>query len=291
MQAKPIKEIRLPAGPARALRFTHDGRHLLTGAANGSLTEWSLSTGIPTRILQGHRGAITSIDLLPDGSRYVTASTDKTAIIWNAESGTPVATCKGHKGGVLSAAFSPAGPQVITMGTDNRVGYWDEETGTNISFAPISKHARQIAVLHDGHLAASGEHGQMHVLDPLSGDTTHTYLGPNATLAALVLSPSHPALAALTHDGHLHLFNSEDGATYDTWRLGAGPWESLAFSSDGAGLYCAGANGIVGFDLRDGSQSLSIETPLRTPICLAISPADDAIAVSSGKGTIALWSF
>jgi WD40 repeat protein len=81
-----------------------------------------------TRVLEGHKGPVTSVDISSDGLKIVTASSDGTACVWDAQTGKQV-ILEGHSGAVLTVAFSPDCQLVVTGSTDNTVRIWDVVTG------------------------------------------------------------------------------------------------------------------------------------------------------------------
>ncbi len=83
----------------------------------------------PARIckkLEGHKGAVSSVNFSPRNPRVVTGSADNTAKIWNLE-GECETTLKGHTKPVLSARFSPDDSRILTCSADNTAKIWNLE--------------------------------------------------------------------------------------------------------------------------------------------------------------------
>ena len=64
------------------VRFSPDGRDVLTWGSDGRVVIWDAGTGIDLFNLDGHERYVTSAQFSSDGTRIVTASWDKTARIW-----------------------------------------------------------------------------------------------------------------------------------------------------------------------------------------------------------------
>jgi len=72
-------------------------------------TIWDAKADVPTSVLSGHRGPITSACYLPNGNTIVTASADRTIRLWDVNSGRCMATLADHHGYVSGVAVSPNG--------------------------------------------------------------------------------------------------------------------------------------------------------------------------------------
>jgi WD40 repeat protein len=75
------------ADGARAVAWSPDGRSILTGSRDRTLSLWEASTGERVRVLEGHDGGVTSVAFSPDGSPAVSGSQDKSVILLEVASG------------------------------------------------------------------------------------------------------------------------------------------------------------------------------------------------------------
>lgn len=69
-------------GYVNCLKFTSDGKRLLTGGYDTTLRVWDVSAGREIITLRGHRSKITSIALSPNERQAATGSFDCTVRIW-----------------------------------------------------------------------------------------------------------------------------------------------------------------------------------------------------------------
>jgi WD40 repeat protein len=111
-----------------AVRFSPDGRLVVTASSDGTVWLWDVQSRKPRQRFKGHTAAALTASFSPDGQRLVTGSEDGTARIWNPQ------TCmqrvlKGHDGAVRKALFSPDGKTILTAGEDATVRLWDAVTG------------------------------------------------------------------------------------------------------------------------------------------------------------------
>src|SRR5262245_43914025 len=70
-----------------AVAFSPDGRHVVSGAADGTLQLWEVASGA-VRVLAGHDGHVYAVAFSPDGRHVVSGSEDHTLRLWEVASGT-----------------------------------------------------------------------------------------------------------------------------------------------------------------------------------------------------------
>ncbi|MFE2548128.1 tetratricopeptide repeat protein [Streptomyces sp. NPDC059355] len=67
---------------ASHLRFSADGRHLLTGGTGSAARVWDVATGRCLRILDGHMKTVTALAVTPDAGFVLTADRDESLRLW-----------------------------------------------------------------------------------------------------------------------------------------------------------------------------------------------------------------
>jgi len=122
-----------------SIAVSPNGKFLAAGSLDRLIRIWSLPTGSPVDVIEGHADSIYSIAFTADGHHLLSGSLDKTCRLWEFESADNLkgAVCKfdmtGHKDFVLSVTGSPDGKWFLTGSKDRSVMWWDTATG-NIQF-------------------------------------------------------------------------------------------------------------------------------------------------------------
>jgi WD40 repeat protein len=90
--AAPARTLSGLASSVTALAFSPDGRRLLAGGYDGTLTLFEVATGKRVHSNAGHRGSVASTAFSPDGARLVSTGDDKVTKVWKADTGELLAT-------------------------------------------------------------------------------------------------------------------------------------------------------------------------------------------------------
>ena len=109
-----------------------DGRTLVVGSQNGSLTFIDLRNGHRSLGQGGHSAQVVTVAYSPSGSRLVSTAEDGSVIVWNPRTRTPVERLYGHAGRVLGVAFPSDDRTLFTSSLDGAVFQWD--LGTRARF-------------------------------------------------------------------------------------------------------------------------------------------------------------
>jgi WD40 repeat protein len=118
-------------GPVLMVRWSPDGRRVITAGADATARIWDAATGAaigaPLAHPAGHQ--VTTALFTPDGKRIVTLCTDSNVRLWDA-SGALQAVLSGHAGYLVGAAISPDGTLLVSYSNDHSARLWNLATGT-----------------------------------------------------------------------------------------------------------------------------------------------------------------
>jgi formylglycine-generating enzyme required for sulfatase activity/WD40 repeat protein len=115
------------AGHSRAtnaVRFTPDGKTLISASRDGTVQFWD-TKGAKERTIDACPAGVQSLAISSDGKLLATGHLDNQAAVWDLSSGTKLAVIDGHTAPVQDVAFSPDGRRLATAGRDFIAKVWD----------------------------------------------------------------------------------------------------------------------------------------------------------------------
>jgi hypothetical protein len=120
-----LRDQGLPVDRFMSAVVSTNGRRLLAGGRDGSVSLWDLESGRQLCVCWGHRNKVTSVCFSPDGRYALSGSQDRTVRLWDLEGGGRlVCIFRGHTGAVHSVAFSADGQTVLSASSDGTVRVW-----------------------------------------------------------------------------------------------------------------------------------------------------------------------
>ncbi|KAJ1679841.1 60S ribosomal subunit assembly or modification protein, partial [Spiromyces aspiralis] len=120
------------SGPVTCGRFTHDGRHIVSGSEDGSLIIWDPKSAtivhqFSPKDERFHKGGITCLAISKDDNVIVTGSIDTTAKLFRTN-GQFISSLENSDHSVESVGFCDILPLVATGSSDGSINIWDLTT-------------------------------------------------------------------------------------------------------------------------------------------------------------------
>ena len=190
-----------------ALRFTPDGKQLITGGGEpsrgGELKIWRVSDGqLVQEFKNVHSDVVLGLDITPDGKYLASGGADKFIRIIDFATGRIMRSLEGHTHHVLSVSWKRDGRTLISGGADNVVKVWDAFGGERKkNIEGFNKEITSIFFVGDTDqaLACSGDNSVRLVKE--NGDKVRSFEGGTDFMEA----------AAVTFDGELVVAGGQDG--------------------------------------------------------------------------------
>jgi WD40 repeat protein len=300
-------------GSVDAMRFTPDGRTLVTSGADGVLIVWDVARGEIRETLSGHaKGDVWGLEVSPDGRSLYSGGYDKRAFAWDltgdrslvrpfavARPFVPDARDVSPRG----LALSPDGRTLALGHSDGTVDFLDAQTlRRQRSLQALRGFVGAIAYSPDGRLlAVAGQRGQVTLWDTPTLRPAGDLSGLRTAVLALAFSPDGRRLAVAEIG-----IEQEAGDPSSTTGASVGVWDvrrraptavrfetvspSLAFSPDGSLLAVAATWRST--EIRD-ARTGRLVARLRAPDygrSVAFSPDGALLATGHYDGTGQLWS-
>jgi WD40 repeat protein len=235
-----------------AVTFSPDGRTMLAGHLDGTVSLLDLTTHSEIRRWVAHSDSVYGVDIRPDGALAATGSDDGTVKLWELPSGSLLATLSGHESWVGGVAFSPDGALVLSASADSTLRIWD-----------VATHA---------------------LVRVLRGHDMWVRAGTFVEHGTRVLSGGY--------DGDLRLWDVQTGAIVRVMHDERGPVYSVTPMEDGTAMavYAEGAVGI--WDWAEGRAAHVFHTwspGPQTTVCGDVSPDRRWVAAGERNGTVFIW--
>jgi WD40 repeat protein len=118
--------------PVHSLALSPDGKTLVSGDYDSTVTLWDVATGECLRTFQGHAsGHVYSVAWSANGSRIASACSDSTIRIWNVSTGDCEHVIQGKNHG-LSVDWHPVNDLLAIGFLEQPIQLWDGQTGKTV---------------------------------------------------------------------------------------------------------------------------------------------------------------
>lgn len=287
------------------VRFSPDGRRLLTATRRNAAQVWDVSSGRALGSpLEHQMGRANSEDFLgglhpiyaefsPDSRWVVTGSVDNTAQIWDAETGRRQGAPLPHPDWVTFVRFSPDGKLLGTACKDGVARLWDAATGQAIG--PSFHHEEWVNTIvfsPDGkRVLTSSDDKTARIWEVASGKPViQEPLRHGDWVRAAVFSPDGHIVATISSDRTARLWDAATGAPRTAPLCHEGSVNVIQFSPDGRWLATGGYDRSVRiWRVANGELQCPPLQHVSTVRSLDFSPDGLRIVTASEDRTARVW--
>jgi sterol desaturase/sphingolipid hydroxylase (fatty acid hydroxylase superfamily) len=278
-------------GAVLCVAVSGDGRHIVSGGADGTVKIWDAATGREERTLVGHRGFVHSVAVSGDGRRIVSGSADRTVKVWDAANGQEELTLTGHLAPVLGVAVSGDGGIVVSGSADLTAKVWDAATGKE-------KHTLHgepgavlgVAISGDGRHVVTASARSAKVWDAQTGREEVTLAGHTDLVYGVAISPDGQRVVTASYDEKVKVWDAADGREKLTLMGHKGPVYSVAVSPDGRHV-ASGSNDrtLRLWDVERGREVLTLKGHADAVTGVAMSPDGRHLIAGGRDGAVTVW--
>jgi eukaryotic-like serine/threonine-protein kinase len=274
------------------VRFSHDGKWLVTGADDHYIRIWDVATEIERQKIPGdgqvphHRN---SFSFSTDGKILATTHGAK-GLLWRIGFQDPPAVSEkslDFKFAVDRIAFSSDDRRLLAWddtGKNSAAHVWDLRTAEPVgAIIKATNRIRSGRISRDGKLVLLGcENGEIHLHDA-AGEEKLPIISRKNPVIRLAFHPTKPFIFSAEQSGTLHTYEIASGRQIGSAPSQAFNIESLAFSPDGAALAIAGDKvlGLWKVSVVTGER-FATEDHSGSIDCLAFHPSGKSFLTSDG---------
>ncbi|MFK7778741.1 MAG: hypothetical protein QM501_11605 [Gimesia sp.] len=217
---KIVHTLRGLPGKVNSVRFSHDGKWLITSSGTtglfGQAAIWDVSTGKKLKEFIGHRDVLYAAQISPDKKWLATGSYDRRIILWDVASGKMVRQLTGHNGAIFDLAFSPDSTTLASASADATIKVWQVSTGNRLdTLSQPLKEQVSVSFSPDGKyiLATGADHRirkwrfvsrKSAKINPL----VHASFAHENPIIQFIYSPNSKLLASISDDRSLKIWDA-----------------------------------------------------------------------------------
>jgi WD40 repeat protein len=271
---------------AQAVRFTKDGKLLVSAGQDACVRLWSVPGFSAAGAFEGHKNSVNSLAFTPDEQLLATGSTDGTVRLWSFPEGRCLHTLEKQVTGV----FAPDGERLATISAKGQVILWEAKSGKQITAIPaLDKRTMALAFSPNGRSLLVGGTGPIHKVALADGKKEGELTGHKLVVACMRISPNSKWLASTGADGHLRLWSTKDWALAWSAKLAGSGVLQLAFAPKSDSVAVAADYVIQSYSVKDGTLVGRIEVPVKGLYGVAISPDGKYLANAAADGKVRVW--
>jgi len=281
-------------GVVSCVAISPDGKTLVTGSYDQTLTLWQLSTGRVLHTLTGHGGKVYCVAIAPDGRTIASGSGDRSVRLWKLSTGRELRTCGGwlgsHSDRVLAVAFSPNRRKLVSGSADRAIKIWRVSSGKELrSLCGQAAAVVAAAISPDGKVLASGGLEKILRIREMNGRLIRSIRGQSKILA-IAFSPDGKILAAGGFNGAIALWDWQTGEQVGTLNGHGDRISSLAFSADGNTLASGSWDrSIKLWDWEGRTERYTLNGHSDRVCAVAFSPDSRTLVSGSADRTVKIW--
>jgi RNA polymerase sigma factor (sigma-70 family) len=277
-----------PGDDQRTLRFTPEGRSLVTAGRNTTVRLWDITTGREVRAFQSPRSAAQLV--FTDPNTLLGMVWNSTPWLWDLTTNKEVRRSEGHDLWSFAVAWSSDGRTAVTVGVD-ALRCWDVRTSREVFHtSPETGNYTCAAFSPDGRAVAAGSSkGMLALIDPRNGKTLRRFAGNQEAVHQVFFSAAGDRLVSYDRDEKIRIW---DVNTVQEQRALPAPMRGnnpVALAPDGRTVAAAANNSITLYDTATGQQMRTLSYQRNQRLAYPMFSPDGRLLTAGAYGEIVLW--
>jgi eukaryotic-like serine/threonine-protein kinase len=237
-----FRDIATQTGGSCAIRFSPDGKYLVTGQYDGTVCFRNARNNDLLATVHGHEGLVRGVDFAPDGNRMASIGDDGMICLWDLERQKRIFSFQAHPDHGFRVFFVLDGKVLASCGEDTSIRLWNTSTGEALGEVKNGARTVERAAMDrspDGRLLVSADpDGEAFVIDVnTKKKICKLDLGKHEDIvcsAGLVrFSPNGQLVAVATSPDIIRLCDVPTGNRVDTFIGHEDQIQGLAFHPNG----------------------------------------------------------
>jgi WD40 repeat protein len=205
-----------------AVTFTPDGRRLVLGAVDGSVSSWDSTSWKKVGIWEPHPSSVFCIQFSTNGKQAATGGMDGSIALRNASTGHIDTNLASHNQAINGLAFDGKRNTLLSSSLDE-IRVWDSASGTQVSslkHADETNGATALAISPTGDYVAAGcpEKNTITIWNLESKTLAHRLVISTSEVTALRFSLDGTQLTSASMDGSIRTWDVHTGKSLGTRR-------------------------------------------------------------------------
>jgi WD40 repeat protein len=223
------------SGSIASICCAPDGMKLISGAGDGTIKEWSLSTGEVLQTYIGHSSSINSVCYNPDGTKILSGAYDGTVKEWLVATGECLQAFIGHTKAVFSVCYSPDASKVLAGAEDGIIKEWSVfSEGCLRTFKGHSDMVWSICYSPDGTRVLSGSRDKtMKEWSVTNGKCLRTFKGHSSHINSVCYNSEGTKALSGSNDDTIKEWSIVTGECLRTFSGHLDGVTSICYSPDG----------------------------------------------------------
>jgi WD40 repeat protein len=285
-----IRELNEPW--VHAMAFTPTGKTLFFGGYQKVIKLWNFDLNKETGRLDGHKGAVKAIVVLPDNTP-ISASQDGAIYVWDINVKRKTTELRGHLDEVNALVYYADKENngfLASAGSDRLIILWDTQKFTSKLKIDAGCGVYALAISDDGKtLYSAGDDYLIRRWDVATGNQTGTFQGHDGIIVSLILRGDTLVSGAL--DKTIRFWDVNTTKQLRSLPRGQGDCDALAMTENGAFLATAGLNNTIRIFETAKLKEVIPEPGIQAGLAgLVLSPDNKRLASVSADGRIYVWN-